>query len=115
MISKKTVKYSEIAKDPTMRLDAKYWIRKKLVAQPKKQKLAKLIKKLNKENAPPGGWSSKDGVVDKPEAGKTYALTGATGSRCIANGNSWKESEVDEGSGPEEQDGRSRSVCISSV
>ena len=31
---------------------------------------------------------------DKPEPGKTYALTGARGSRCIANGNSWKESEV---------------------
>ena len=31
---------------------------------------------------------------DKPEAGKTYALTGARGSRCIANGNSWAESEV---------------------
>ena len=31
---------------------------------------------------------------DKPEAGKTYALTGARGSRCIANGNSWSESEV---------------------
>ena len=26
-----TVKYSEIAKDSTMRLDAKYWIRKKNV------------------------------------------------------------------------------------
>ena len=31
---------------------------------------------------------------DKPEAGKTYALTGARGTRCIANGNSWAESEV---------------------
>ena len=31
---------------------------------------------------------------DKPEAGKTYALTGARGTNCIANGNSWKESEV---------------------
>ena len=31
---------------------------------------------------------------DKPEAGKIYALTGAPGSRCIANGNTWKESEV---------------------
>ncbi len=31
---------------------------------------------------------------DKPEPGKTYALTGARGSRCIANGNSWKESKV---------------------
>ena len=31
---------------------------------------------------------------DKPEPGKTYTLTGARGSRCIANGNSWSESEV---------------------
>jgi len=31
---------------------------------------------------------------DKPEYGKQYALTGAIGSKCIANGNSWKESEV---------------------
>ena len=33
-------------------------------------------------------------VIDKPEEGKVYALTGGTGSRCIANGNTWKESEV---------------------
>ncbi len=31
---------------------------------------------------------------DKPEGGKTYALTGVKGSKCIANGNSWKDSEV---------------------
>ena len=56
--------------------------------------LSKLIKEINAKNAPPGGWSPKDRVLDKPEAGKTYALTGAPGSRCIANGNSWKDSEV---------------------
>ena len=33
-------------------------------------------------------------VQDKPEAGKVYALTGGPGSRCIANGFSWKDSEV---------------------
>ena len=33
---------------------------------------------------------------DKPEAGKVYALTGGPGSRCIANGNTWAESEVDQ-------------------
>jgi hypothetical protein len=33
---------------------------------------------------------------DKPEAGKVYALTGAAGSRCIANGYTWAESEVQE-------------------
>ena len=31
---------------------------------------------------------------DIPEPGKTYALTGARGSRCIANGYSWKDSVV---------------------
>ncbi len=29
---------------------------------------------------------------DKPLEGKTYALTGL--GKCIANGNTWKESEV---------------------
>ena len=33
---------------------------------------------------------------DKPEAGKLYALTGAPGSKCIANGNTWAESVVGE-------------------
>ena len=31
---------------------------------------------------------------DKPEPGKVYALTGGPGTRCIANGNTWKDSEV---------------------
>tara|TARA_R100001463_G_scaffold88903_2_gene143666 strand:+ start:390 stop:656 length:267 start_codon:yes stop_codon:yes gene_type:complete len=31
---------------------------------------------------------------DKPEAGKTYALTGTKNDKCILNGNTWKESEV---------------------
>lgn len=31
---------------------------------------------------------------DRPEYGKQYALTGATGTKAISNGNSWKESEV---------------------
>jgi|TARA_R100000479_G_C6257382_1_gene154605 hypothetical protein len=58
--------------------------------------LKKLIKKINKENAPPDGWSTKDRVQDKPLEGKVYALTGGLNSRCIANGNSWAESEVTE-------------------
>ena len=32
--------------------------------------------------------------ADKPKEGKVYALTGGRGTRCIANGNTWKESEV---------------------
>ena len=31
---------------------------------------------------------------DKPQEGKVYALTGASKSKCIANGNTWIESEV---------------------
>ena len=31
---------------------------------------------------------------DKPVYGKQYALTGAPGEKCIMNGNTWKESEV---------------------
>ena len=38
-----------------------------------------MVKKINK--------------VDKPEPGKIYSLTGAPGVQCIANGNSWKDSE----------------------
>lgn len=33
-------------------------------------------------------------MIDKPEQGKVYALTGAKGTKCIANGNRWSESEV---------------------
>ena len=67
--------------------------------------LKKLVKQVNAENAPPDGWQPADQVaapaVDKPEEGKVYALTGAPGSRCIANGFSWKDSEVkDESAGP---------------
>ena len=58
--------------------------------------LKKLIKKINKENAPPDGWSTKDRVQDKPVGGKVYALTGGPNSRCIANGKTWAESEVTE-------------------
>ena len=32
--------------------------------------------------------------MDKPEADKVYALTGGHGDKCIANGNTWEESEV---------------------
>ena len=64
-------------------------------------KLKKIIEQVNKDNAPPDGWQPKDAVShskkqDKPEAGKLYALTGAPGSKCIANGNTWAESVVGE-------------------
>ena len=74
-----------------------------------KQKLKDLVKQLNADNAPPDGRRPEDQVraaveetvphvdiieANKPEAGKVYALTGGPGSRCIANGNSWKASEV---------------------
>jgi|TARA_B100000900_G_scaffold402572_1_gene408584 hypothetical protein len=59
--------------------------------------LEKLIKEINSKNAPPDGWKAADRVTqDKPEAGKTYALTGGPGARCIANGNTWKDSVVKE-------------------
>ena len=32
--------------------------------------------------------------MDKPQDGKLYALTGGPSDKCIANGNSWAESEV---------------------
>jgi hypothetical protein len=55
-----------------------------------KQKLKDLVKQLNTDNAPVAAARAED----KPEDGKVYALTGGTGSKCIANGNTWKESEV---------------------
>ena len=76
-----------------------------------KKRLTDLVKQLNADNAPPDGWRPEDQVraaveetvphvdiieANKPEAGKVYALTGGPGARCIANGNSWKESEVKE-------------------
>ena len=66
--------------------------------KPKKQKLGKLIKKINKENAPPDGWSAADAVVkeDKPQPGKIYSLTGGPGTPSIAAGNTWAESVVQE-------------------
>jgi len=33
---------------------------------------------------------------DKPKEGKVYALTGGPNDKCIANGNTWAESEVKE-------------------
>ena len=38
--------------------------------------------------------SKLDDAVNKPEEGKIYALTGGFGDKCIANGDSWKDSVV---------------------
>ena len=62
--------------------------------------LKKLVQQVNAENAPPDGWSPQDQLQDKPEEGKVYALTGGPGSKCIANGFSWKDSEVTDDSAP---------------
>lgn len=43
-----------------------------------------------------GGTHNSEGgmTYDKPEYGKQYRLTGATGTPAISNGNTWAESEV---------------------
>lgn len=46
---------------------------------------------------------------DKPEENKVYALTGGPGSRCIANGFSWAESEVTDEAAPGDTGTSSRS------
>ena len=51
----------------------------------------KLVKKMN---AHYGCEYIVDASKDKPEPGKTYALTGGPGTPCIAAGNTWKESQV---------------------
>jgi len=33
-------------------------------------------------------------LEDRPEYNQEYKLTGAPGEKCIANGNTWKESKV---------------------
>tara|TARA_R100001377_G_C3194989_1_gene112351 strand:+ start:1512 stop:1685 length:174 start_codon:yes stop_codon:yes gene_type:complete len=32
-------------------------------------------------------------LIDKPKNGRLYHLTGKQGDKCIANGNTWEESE----------------------
>ena len=33
---------------------------------------------------------------EHPIAGRQYQLTGGTGEKCLSNGNTWEESEVEE-------------------
>ena len=42
-------------------------------------------------------------MTDKPEPNKEYALTGKSGDACIANGSSWKKSEVKKKTGSQQQ------------
>ena len=65
-----------------------------------KTSFKKLVQQVNAENAPPDGWSPQDQLQDKPEEGKVYALTGGPGSKCIANGFSWADSEVTDDAAP---------------
>tara|TARA_B100001939_G_scaffold320873_1_gene310092 strand:+ start:842 stop:1075 length:234 start_codon:yes stop_codon:yes gene_type:complete len=74
-----------------------------------KTSLKKLVQQVNAENAPPDGWSPQDQLQDKPEEGKVYALTGGPGSKCIANGFSWAESEVTDDAAPGDTGPDSRS------
>ena len=50
--------------------------------------------KINKRRAMNKEKDKPTKQEDKPEDGKVYSLTGAKGTPCIANGNTWKESEV---------------------
>ena len=74
-----------------------------------KTSFKKLVQQVNAENAPPDGWSPQDQLQDKPEEGKVYALTGGPGSKCIANGFSWKDSEVTDDAAPGDTGTSSRS------
>ena len=74
-----------------------------------KASLKKLVQQVNAENAPPDGWSPQDQLQDKPEEGKVYALTGGPGSKCIANGFSWADSEVTDDAAPGDTGSSSRS------
>ena len=42
---------------------------------------------------------------DRPEYNEQYALTGAPGEKCIANGNTWAESKVENKNKKEQKNG----------
>lgn len=48
--------------------------------------------------------------MDTPQAGKIYALTGATGTPSIVNGNTWQESEIKERANAMEENSYSEKV-----
>lgn len=53
------------------------------------KRILKVLKRITGEQKP-----AYEVIKNKPEYGKVYALTGATGTKCIANGNTWAESVV---------------------
>jgi hypothetical protein len=54
----------------------------------------KLIQQMNEYYGTEYIKEDKTKQENKPEDGKVYSLTGAKGTACISNGNTWKESEV---------------------
>jgi len=54
----------------------------------------KLIQQMNDHYGSEYIKEDKTKQENKPEDGKVYSLTGGRGTACIANGNTWKESEV---------------------
>ena len=54
----------------------------------------KLIQQMNEYYGTEYIKEDKTKQEDKHEDGKVYSLTGAKGTACISNGNTWKESEV---------------------
>ena len=74
------------------------WHPQDQVAAPKKRRKKKnsLIEQMNDYYGCEYIVDGSKLKEDKPKAGKVYALTGGPGSRCIANGNTWKESEVNQ-------------------
>ena len=41
-------------------------------ARPKRMRLSKIIKELNKENTPPGGWKPEDKVASSQAGGPAH-------------------------------------------
>jgi len=46
-------------------------------ARPKRMRLSKIIKELNKENAPPDGWRPEDKVASSQAGGPAHKESGS--------------------------------------
>lgn len=55
------------------------------------KKYQKELEEAIQETVPHNGVAEAN---DIPQADKVYKLTGGPGEKCIANGNTWAESEV---------------------